>query len=104
VDEHKAATDLVWDYDVVMSDITDLPMHQPLPGAVGSVLANRDAWIEATKYSTNHCWLIITNPEAAAVGMMRDAGAQIITMDTPDDVCQERLRARFTANNTPNSQ
>jgi hypothetical protein len=97
VAEHKAANDLVWDFDVVMAAVTGLPIHQSLPGAVGSVLANRDQWIDATKYSTNHCWLIQSNPKAAIVDMMRDAGASITYMDTTDEVCQQRLRQRFIA-------
>jgi len=47
VERFKAPNDLTWDYDVVMADITGLPLHQFLPGAIGSVLAHRDAWIEA---------------------------------------------------------
>lgn len=95
VAEHKAANDLVWDYDVIMADITGLPMHQSLPGAVGSVLADRDRWVEATRYSTNHCWLIVSNPQATIVQMMKDAGATLIVMDTTDDECQRRLKQRF---------
>jgi 5-methylcytosine-specific restriction endonuclease McrA len=97
VADHKAAKDLVWDFDVCMMEITGLPMHQSLSGAVGSVLANRDAWVEATRHSINRCWLIVSNPKAAIVSMMRDAGAQVIVMDTADDECQRRLRARFIA-------
>jgi 5-methylcytosine-specific restriction protein A len=94
VERFKAPNDLTWDYDVVMADITGLPLHQFLPGAIGSVLAHRDAWIEATKYSTNHCWLIVRSPEAAVVSMMRDAGATVIVMDTPGDECARRLQHR----------
>jgi hypothetical protein len=97
VAEHKAANDSVWDYDVIMANVTGLPIHQGLPGAVGSVLANRDEWIDATRYSTNHCWLIIRNPQAVIVGMMRDAGAAVVVMDTADDECQRRMRQRFVA-------
>jgi 5-methylcytosine-specific restriction enzyme A len=93
----KAPDDLVWDYDVIMQEVTGLPIHQGLPGAVGSVLANRDQWIEATRYSANHCWLIVSNPKAVIVGMMQDAGAIIIMMDTPDEECQRRLKQRFIA-------
>lgn len=77
-----------------MASITGLPLHQSLPGAVGSVLANRDSWIEATRYSTNHCWLIVSNPKAVVVQMMRDAGATVIVLDTPDDECQQHLHDR----------
>lgn len=90
----KAPNDLTWDYDVIMASITGLPLHQSLPGAVGSVLANRDSWIEATRYSTNHCWLIVSNPKAVVVQMMRDAGATVIVLDTPDDECQQHLHDR----------
>jgi hypothetical protein len=94
VEQHKAATDLTWDYDDIMSTITGLPLHQELPGAVGSVLANRDAWVEATRYTSKRCWLIVMNPEATIVSMMRDAGAEVIVMNTPDDECQHRLQLR----------
>ena len=95
VADHAAANDHVWDYDVVMAEITGLPIHQSLPGAVGSVIAARDQWIEATRYSTNHCWLIVTNPKAVVVSMMRDAGATVIEMTTDDDECKRRLKQRF---------
>jgi hypothetical protein len=95
VEQHKAAHDQTWDYDVIMSDITGLPIHQGLPGAIGSVLAARDAWVEATRYYPAHCWLIVTNPKAEIVKMLSEAGAEVIVMDTPDDVCAARLRQRF---------
>ena len=96
---HKADDDKVWDYDVVMAEITGLPIHEGLEGAVGSVLAHRDTWIRATEHCKHHCWLIVSNPKAVIVGMMRDAGANVVVMDTPDDVCQQRLRDRFIADN-----
>lgn len=77
VSEHKAPNDHVWDYDFVMVELTGLPTHQSLPGAVGSVLANRDQWIEATRYSSHQCWLIVSNPQAVIVQMLRDAGATL---------------------------
>lgn len=93
--ERAAENDHTFDFDVTMHEITGLPMHQSLPGAVGSVLAARDQWIEATRYSTNHCWLIVTNSKAAIVELLRDAGAAVVMMNTPDAECQRRLRQRF---------
>jgi len=49
VAEHAASNDSRWDYDDVMHVITGLPLHQGLPGAIGSVLADRDRWIAATQ-------------------------------------------------------
>jgi hypothetical protein len=95
VAEHRADDDPVWDFDVVMQQITGLPIHQGMQGAIGSVLANRDQWVQATEHSTKHCWLIVSNPDAAIVKMMAAAGAQVIVMDTSDEECQRRLRARF---------
>lgn len=95
VAEHKADDDLVWDYDAVMHDITGLPMHQGLQGAIGSVLANRDQWISATEHTPKHCWLIVSNPDAGIVKLMAAAGAAVVTMQTTDDECQRRLRARL---------
>lgn len=95
VASRKRASDLVWDYDVIMAELTGLPMHQGLPGAIGSVLANRDQWIEATRYSSNHCWLIVSNPKAVIVDALREAGARVIVMDTPVDECKRRVKARF---------
>jgi 5-methylcytosine-specific restriction endonuclease McrA len=95
VEQNKAANDLTWDYDVVMSELTGLPLHESLPEAIGCVLANRDSWIQATRYTPHPCWLIVSNPKAVIVELMKDAGATIITMDTPDEVCQRRLRERY---------
>lgn len=97
---HKEDDDKVWDYDVVMAELTGLPMHESLPGAIGSVLAHRDQWIQATEHCKHHCWLIVSNQLSSVVQMMREAGATIIVMDTPNDVCKARLRARFIANNS----
>jgi len=97
VAEHKAFDDLTWDYDVVMAEITGLPMHQGMQGAIGSVLAHRDSWIQATEHTTKHCWLIVTNPNAGIVKLMAAAGAAVVVMQTDDDECQRRLRARFEA-------
>ena len=94
VEEHEAAGDNVWDYDVVMSEITGLRLYQELPGAIGSVLADRDRWVEATRYSSNHCWLIVANPHAVIVKMMKDAGATFIVMNTTDEECKRRIRRR----------
>lgn len=93
--KHKADDDLVWDYDVVMHEITGLPMHQGLQDAIGSVLANRDQWIRATEHTTKHCWLIVSNPNAGIVKMMAAAGADVVVMQTDEAECQRRLRARF---------
>lgn len=95
VANNQADDDLVWDYDVVMQQITGLPMHQGLQGAIGSVLANRDQWIQATEHTTKHCWLIVSNPNAAIVKLMADAGATVVVMDTDEAECQRRLKARF---------
>jgi 5-methylcytosine-specific restriction protein A len=96
----KAPNDLTWDYDVVMHDLTGLPMHQGLQGAVGSVLAHRDQWIQATEYSANHCWLIVSNPKAAIVKLLEEAGAKVIVMDTSAVECANRLQRRFNEANT----
>jgi hypothetical protein len=80
-----------------MQEITGLPLHEGLPNAVGSVLAKRDAFIESTAYSTHHVWIIVANPKAVIVKMLTDAGANLIAMDTPEDVCLQRLRERFKA-------
>jgi 5-methylcytosine-specific restriction endonuclease McrA len=100
VAERKSEQDSVWDYDVVMQSLTGLPLHHGLPEAIGSALAHRDAWIRATENSVNHCWLIVSDSRAQLVSAMRDAGARVIVMDTPDDVCHKRLRQRNAADNT----
>lgn len=92
---NKAPNDIVWEYDDVMATITGRPVHDHLPEAVGSVLADRDRWIEATRYSTNRCWLVVNNDKATVVQMMRDAGATVIVLNTPHVECQRRLKQRY---------
>jgi len=94
VKQHAAQDDHVFDYDVVMSEVTGLPIYETLPDAIGSVLAKRDQFIEATQYSTHHVWIIVSNPKAAVVDMLRVAGAEIVVLDTPPDICAERIRNR----------
>jgi predicted kinase len=95
VEQHKQPDDLVFDYDYVMQEITGLPLHQGLPGAVGSVLAKRDQFIEATQYSKHHVWIIVSNPKAVVVKMMEAAGATVVVMSTDDEECKRRLHQRF---------
>jgi 5-methylcytosine-specific restriction endonuclease McrA len=97
---NKKPDDLFWDYDICMQEITGLPMWQGLPGAIGSVLAKRDQFIESTAHSKNHVWLTVTNPKAVIVTMLQEAGAKIVVMDTPAEVCEARLRERFAATNS----
>jgi 5-methylcytosine-specific restriction endonuclease McrA len=97
VAEHKADDDLIWDYDAVMHEITGLPMHEELHGATGSVLANRDQWIQATEHSTKHCWLIVSNAKAKIVELLQAVGARVIVLETDEAECQRRLAARFDA-------
>jgi len=95
VDTRKAADDKVWDYDVVMAHITGLPMHQGLPAAIGSVLAARDQWIIDTTYCKHRCWIIISNPHSVLVSLLREAGATVVVLDTPEDICGQRLKDRY---------
>jgi hypothetical protein len=97
VEQNKQPNDLVWDYDVVMSEVTGLPVHQHTPDAVGSVLALRDQFINRTALCPHHVWIIVTNPRSAVVKLLRDSGARVVVLDTPDTVCQQRLRERFEA-------
>jgi 5-methylcytosine-specific restriction endonuclease McrA len=94
IEEHKQQDDLVWDYDVVMQRITGLPLHQSLQGAIGSVLADRDNFIQATSMCERRVWIICANPSAYIVKLLHEAGASVVTMQTPDDECQRRLQAR----------
>jgi hypothetical protein len=96
VKNNSQADDLVWDYDVVMHEITGLPMHEHMNGAIGSVLADRDRFIESTAHTTDkHVWVIVSNPDAVIVRMLRDAGANVVVMDTAADICAERLKQRL---------
>lgn len=95
--EHRQADDLVWDYDEVMAEITGLPLHESLPNAIGSVLAKRDQFLESTQYSKQHVWIIVNNPKAVIVTMLVDAGAQLVVLDTPDEIRERRLAARRAA-------
>jgi len=97
VEQNKQPNDLVWDYDVVMHELTGLPIHKHSPEAIGSVLALRDQFINRTAHCPNHVWLIVTNPKSAIVQVLKDAGARVVVLDTPDEVCQQRLRERFIA-------
>jgi hypothetical protein len=94
VEQHRQQDDVCWDYDEVMARITGLPLHQSLQGAIGSVLADRDAFIQGTATCTNHVWLIVARRDAYIVKLLESAGAEVIVMTTPDDECQRRLQAR----------
>jgi hypothetical protein len=44
-------------YDVVMSGLTGLPLHQHMEGAIGGVLAKRDQSVLDTQHSKHHAWI-----------------------------------------------
>jgi hypothetical protein len=45
--------------------------------------------------------VIVNNPQAVIVRMLVDAGATLVVLDTPEAVCQERLKQRFNEMNSP---
>ena len=94
VEQHRQQDDVCWDYDEVMARITGLPLHQSLQGAIGSVLADRDNFILGTATCEYRVWIICANPQAHIVKLLSEAGASVVTMQTPDDECQRRLRER----------
>jgi hypothetical protein len=99
VEQRKVANDLVWDYDEVMARITGLPLYETLEGAIGSVLADRDAFITSTAYSQHHVWLIVANRHAHIVKLLEEAGATVIELTTPDEVCKQRIKDRLSTVN-----
>jgi len=91
VDKHFRHGDLIWDLDVILSAMSNTPLHScGCAGHVDAMLAMRSALIahiSNRSCAVSRMWLIITDP--AKVRQQLPTAAYWC-MDTPQDVCIAR--------------
>lgn len=96
VNERRKPGDIVWDFDVIMSAITGMDIHQTPRAAVRFAKQMRDGFYREAMNSSGHrIWIIEACPTAAErLRFERDLRAGVILLDTPEHVCIERVRDR----------
>jgi hypothetical protein len=92
VNTHAAQGDLVWDFDVTMAEATGREMHATTPtGALQSMLAQRDAFVERARWSNQHAWIIVSRPDAALTLLLASAGAELVLLEIDEAERLQRL-------------
>jgi hypothetical protein len=96
VNDHRAPGDLIWDFDSVMQAITGMQIHRTPGYAVGYAVAMREAfYLEAKRPLGHRVWIIEACPTTAERERFeRDFRARVVLLDTPENVCIERVRDR----------
>ncbi|MHB8303615.1 MAG: HNH endonuclease [Acidobacteriaceae bacterium] len=98
VRSHMSPGDLVWDLDVVTAAVTGLRLYQRTEGALRYVMAMRDAFYRAAALR-GYCervWIIDSRADLnEREALRREMDADVIVMDTAQDVCNQRVAKRI---------
>lgn len=97
---HAGPDDLVLDIDVIASRLTGRPPHSKLTGdEIGKALDVRNVLLAECARAFPlwpAAWLIVTATTSQALTFWRGKYNNVITLDTPRDVCAERINADST--------
>lgn len=93
VQERASIGALVWDYDAIASTMTRCPMWEHADDLVPYLSAMRDALIFELVRNPREAWIITCNREAGEK-IARRLRAELIVMQTSEDECLRRVRAR----------
>jgi predicted kinase len=110
VREHKWDEDLIWDFDAVMQAITGLPLHDQSSryseamnsldeGAMGFLIGLREKFCAMAAHGdgrVRRVWIIVCKRSAFTADLEK-LGAVILELNTPVEVCMERMEARSPA-------
>ena len=94
VAEHAQDSDLVWDYDVALSAATGQDLHSDVTGALKSMLAKRDTFVQKARWSDRKVWVIISRRDAALTKLLVEAGASVVELMVDEAIRLQRLSAR----------
>jgi 5-methylcytosine-specific restriction protein A len=89
VNQRKKQGDAVFDFDSI-AHAMGFPMHECPHQLVGVIERMREAFIAAVREVDS--WVIFTSRTKAEM-TARQSGGTLTIMDTPEDVCIERLRS-----------
>jgi hypothetical protein len=95
---HAEQGDLVWDWDIEMSEATGRDVHSnTLNGALQSMLVQRDSFVHKARWSSRKAWIIINNRDAALTKLLEGAGATVILLEIDETERLQRLTDRAPA-------
>lgn len=95
VQEAKARGDIVWDFDVMMTALLDLPSRERPEECIGLMLAMRDALVRSlrTNPPDRAAWIIVTKEELATK-IARDLGGELVRLGVAETERHMRLGRR----------
>src|ERR1035437_933207 len=91
---HAQQGELIWDMDVVLSAAAGQAIHTGVTGALQSLLAARDAFVQMARWSNQRVWMIISNRESELSKRLLAAGASVVPIECDESVRLQRLAAR----------
>jgi dephospho-CoA kinase len=96
VNNRRKPGDLVWDLDSIMHAITGEEIHHTPASAVHFATAMRTAFFSEAKKPLGHrIWIIDACPTISERTLFKQAlNAEIVLLNTPEQVCIERVRER----------
>jgi len=96
VREHAQPGDLIIDLDALYQAIGNADLHQHPAALMPFACEARDALVHrlSRRSDLRHAWVITTAPKKNERQRYTDAGADVIVLDTPAEVCQQRTRDR----------
>lgn len=95
VQQAKRRGDVVWDFDVIMSALLDLPSRDRPDECTPILLAMRDALVRSLKDAPleRDAWIIVTKKELASA-IAADLGGEIVKLEVAEDERHARLQQR----------
>lgn len=97
VEQHKQPGDLIWDYDKILSALTDLPMYERPEGTIDIILALREALFKQLEKPgrIKRAWIIMAAPKRAQrEEIKRRLNAEIVMLNVPAEECIRRISSR----------
>lgn len=95
VEQKRAAGDIIVDLDAIKSAITGMPWYYGDEDAMPFVFEARDAIIKRLYRPTvvRRAWVIGSCPQRLDRQIYESAGAKVVILDVPPEICEQRIRA-----------
>lgn len=94
VAEHARPGDVIWDYDAVMAAISGQPWYVRPVGLHELVMELRSALAHAVAARPVRAWFIASAPTLEERDAWRAAGARVVVVLAPMQICIERCATR----------
>ena len=94
VQEHKGPNDLVFDFDLIMSALSGLPVHQHNENLIGYVLDIRDLIINRLRHEDklDAAWIIVTTIRPRLRQALSGIDVKYIDLSVDEATARRRLR------------